>query len=77
MHAIDVYMYIIIAASDLHSFSPRELKVRVSKGDMFSSLFLSKKKHPTEPYILTLRKVTHTTPILQAVFSFRVFVIQM
>ena len=39
----------------------RELKVRVmSKGDMFGSLnlFQSKRKHPTETYLLTLRKVT-------------------
>ena len=47
----------------------RELKVRVmSKGDMFGSLnlFQSKRKHPTETYLLTLRKVTATTLLVYA-----------
>jgi len=64
---VDLIATDLMGSSCVHIFSDlsfsisflvlRELKVRVmSKGDMFGSLFQSKRKHPTETYLLTLRK---------------------
>jgi len=74
---VDLVSTDLMGSSCVHVFSDlsfsisflvlRELKVRVmSKGDMFGNLFQSKRKHPTETYLLTLRKVTATTLLVYA-----------